>query len=147
MADSRHSFTRNLYIAVFTGAAIIVALHVVATVLLLRAAGVALNPRALAPGLLLVTAGAIVVGWFLLRRFISLVLKPAGRAAAIAQSVSQGDLRSISEQEAQDRQQGHADAEHFCDGPAARGSWSRRSTVRRPRRRRWRRRSPRPPRK
>ena len=68
--------------------------------MLLRSSGVTLNLRALAPGLLLVAAGAIVVGWLLLRRFISLVLKPAGRAAAIAQRVSQGDLRSISEQEA-----------------------------------------------
>jgi len=100
MADTRHQFTRNLYIAVFTGAGLIVAIHLVATVLLLRTAGVTLNPRALAPGLLLVAAGAIVVGWLLLHQFIKLVLKPAGRAAAIARRVSQGDLRSISEQEA-----------------------------------------------
>ncbi len=100
MADTRHRFTRNLYIAVFTGAGLIVAAHLVATILLLRTAGVTLGPKALLPGLLLVAAAAIVVGWFLLRRFISLVLKPAGRAAAIAERVSQGDLRSISEQEA-----------------------------------------------
>ena len=99
MADSRHSFTRSLYIVAFSGAGIVVALHLVATFLLLRAVGVTLNPRALVTGLLLVAGGAIIVTWFLLRRFINDVLKPAGRAAAIAQRVSQGDLRSISESE------------------------------------------------
>ena len=54
MADPRQRFTRNLYIAVFSGAAVILALHVTATVLLLRATGVTLNPRALVPGLLLI---------------------------------------------------------------------------------------------
>jgi len=99
MADARHRFTRNLYIAAFSGAGVIVVLHLVATVLLLRASGVALNPRALVSGLLLVAGGALVVTWLLLRRFINDVLKPAGRAANIAMRVSQGDLRSISEQE------------------------------------------------
>ncbi len=99
MADSRHSFTRSLYIAAFSGAGAVVVLHLVATFLLLRASGVTPNPRALAQGIVLVTGGAIVVTWLLLRRFINDVLKPAGRAAAIAQRVSQGDLRSISEQE------------------------------------------------
>ena len=99
MADSRHSFTRNLYIAAFSGAGIVVALHLVATFLLLRAVGLTLNPRALVTGLLLVAGGAIVITWFLVRRFINTVLKPAGRAAAIALRVSQGDLRSISESE------------------------------------------------
>ena len=99
MADSRHSFTRSLYIAAYSGAAAVVVLHLLATFLLLRASGVTPNPRALAQGIVLVTGGAIVVTWLLLRRFINDVLKPAGRAAAIAQRVSQGDLRSISEQE------------------------------------------------
>ncbi len=76
-----------------------VVLHLVATFLLLRASGVTPNPRALAQGIVLVTGGAIVVTWLLLRRFINDVLKPAGRAASIAQRVSQGDLRPIREQE------------------------------------------------
>ena len=99
MADSRHSFTRSLYIAAYSGAGAVVVLHLIATFLLLRASGVTPNPRALAQGLVLVAGGVIVVTWLLLRRFINDVLKPAGRAAAIAQRVSQGDLRSISEQE------------------------------------------------
>jgi methyl-accepting chemotaxis protein len=99
MADSRQSFTRSLYIAAYSGAGAVVVLHLVATFLLLRASGVTPNPRALAQGIVLVTGGAIVVTWLLLRRFINDVLKPAGRAASIAQRVSQGDLRSISEQE------------------------------------------------
>ena len=99
MADSRHSFTRSLYIAAYSGAGAVVVLHLIATFLLLRASGVTPNPRALAQGVVLVAGGVIVVTWLLLRRFINDVLKPAGRAAAIAQRVSQGDLRSISEQE------------------------------------------------
>ncbi len=100
MADARHRFTRNLYIAAFSGAGLILLLHLVATLMLLRASGVTPTSRVIAPGVVLVTFGTVIVTWLLLRRFINNVLKPAGRAAAIAQRVSQGDLRSISEQEA-----------------------------------------------
>src|SRR5262245_12538729 len=100
MADSRHRFTRNLYLAGLAGAALLVILHVVATIAVLRAVGANPSLRLLAPGIFLVSAGGIVATWFLVKRFIRNVLKPAGRAAAIAQRVAQGDLRSITDQEA-----------------------------------------------
>ncbi len=99
MADSRHRFTQNLYIAAFAGLGVIVVLYLVATFMLLRASSVTPTVKAMTPGFLLVAGGGIVVVWFLLRSFINRVLKPAGRAAAIALRVSQGDLRSISDQE------------------------------------------------
>jgi methyl-accepting chemotaxis protein len=104
MSDPRQRYVRNLYLAAGAGAAVALVAHLVAQLLLLRGIAVGRTGPALLGGALLVAAMAGVVGWFLVSRFIIQVLKPAGRAASIADRVSRGDLRPVRDGAGQDDQ-------------------------------------------
>ena len=104
MSDPRQRYVRNLYLAAGAGAAVALLAHLVAQIILLRGIALGRTGPALVGGATLVGAVAGVVGWVLVSRFITQVLKPAGRAASIADRVSRGDLRAVRDDSGQDDQ-------------------------------------------
>ncbi len=95
MPDPRQRYVRNLYLAAAAGAGVIVLVYLAAQLLLLRGISLGRTIPALLGGALLVAGAAFIVSWYLASQFVRQVLRPAGRAASIAERVARGDLRPV----------------------------------------------------